>query len=144
MPDPGSYILARAMGRDILLEASQLLEVLPAVPVRPLPGPVPGISGVILHQGEFLPVLDWAGLPGTPGQVVWATALAVLKRRLALPLESLDGVLDSVGESSGFGVADGDPWEEIVACICPVGEARFPLLDADKLVAWLHHQRARH
>ncbi len=143
MSELGTLILARAQGRDLLLEASQILEVLPAAPVTSLPGPVPGIAGVLLYHGEFLPVLDWNGLPGHFGGMIWASALAILKRRLALPLEELAGVLEHEGEGPGLEPAEGDPWEEILACKCAVGGASMPLLDPDKLVDWLHHQRSR-
>lgn len=143
MSELGTLILARAQGRELLLEASQILEVLPAAPVTHLPGPVPGIAGVLLYHGEFMPVLDWNGLPGNPGGMVWASALAILKRRLALPLEELAGVLEHEGEEPGLESAEGDPWEEILACKCAVDAASIPLLDPDKLVDWLHHQRSR-
>ena len=143
MSDLGALILARAQGRELLLDASQILEVLPAAPVTPLPGPVPGIAGVLLYHGEFLPVLDWNALPGIPGGMIWASALAILKRRLALPLEEIGGVLEHEGKGPAPEPAEGDPWEEILACRCAVGTASVPLLDPDKLVDWLHHQRAR-
>ena len=144
MSELGTLILARAQGRDLLLEASQILEVLPAASVTPLPGPVPGIAGVLLYHGEFMPVLDWNALPGHPGGMIWASALAILKRRLALPLEGISGVLEQPrGEGPGLEPAEGDPWEEVLACRCTVGGVPMPLLDSDKLVGWLHHQRAK-
>ena len=143
MSELGTLILARAQGRDLLLDASQILEVLPAAPVTVLPGPVPGIAGVLLYHGEFLPVFDWNTLPGTPAGRSSTSALAILKRRLALPLEELAGVLDQEGEGPGPEPAEGDPWEQILACRWAVGTASMPLLDPDKLVDWLHHHRAR-
>jgi hypothetical protein len=143
MSELGTLILARAQGRDLLLEAAQILEVLPAAPVTALPGPVPGIAGVLLYHGEFLPVLDWNGLPGYPGGMIWASALAILKRRLALPLEDIAGVHEPGGEGRVIESAEGDPWEHVLACRCALGGVSMPLLDADKLIGWLHHQRAK-
>lgn len=141
MPDAGILLLARAAGRDLLLAASDLVEVQPAGRVMPLPGPLPGIGGVILHQGEFLPVLDWSFLPGGFAASAPTTALAILKRRLALPLIFLSGALEGSREDLRTEPPGDDPWAPVLACACIIGEPPTPLLDADKLVDWLHQRR---
>ncbi len=141
MPD-GILLLARASGRDLLLAASDLLEVLPAGPVTPLPGPLPGIAGVVLHEGEFLPVLDWNALPGTGGDAAAVTSMAVLKRRLALPLEFLSGALEGKREDLRIEPPGDDPWAPFMVCACAIEGPALPLLDPDKLIDWLHQRRA--
>ncbi len=140
MSETGTLLLARAKGRDLLLEASQLLEMLPPTALAPLPGPVPGIAGVILYQGEFLPVLDWEALPGEAAPAA-PTALGVLRRRLALPLEALSGVVEAEAGERRIEPAGEDPWGAILACRCSLGGPALPLLDPDRLVDWLHQRR---
>ena len=142
MPEGGILLLARAGGRDLLLSALDLIEVLPAAPVTALPGPLPGIGGVILHQGEFLPVLDWAALPGGSRAPAPYAALAILKRRLALPLEFLSGALDRGPGALKTDPPGDDPWGPFLACACVLEGPPLPLLDADKLIGWLHLRRA--
>lgn len=144
MLESGILLLARAGGRDLLLAASDLVEVLPAGPVTPLPGPLPGLSGVILHQGEFLPVLDVAALPGVAGAQVAPVAMAILKRRLALPLEFLSGALEGGREGLKVEPPGQDPWSPIMVCACAVEGPPLPLLDPDKLIDWLHLRRTGH
>jgi hypothetical protein len=141
MPETGVLLLARASGRDLLLSASDLFEVLPAGPVTPLPGPLPGIAGVMLYQGEFLPVLAWEDLPGYTGTPVPPMALAVLKRRLALPLEFLAGALEPGSEGLRIEPSADDPWAPFLLCTCTFEGSTLPLLAPDKLVDWLHHRR---
>lgn len=142
MPDQGILLLARAVSRDLLLAASDLVEVLPAGPIAPLPGPLPGIAGVILHQGEFLPVLDWAALPGATAPARPTVAMAILKRRLALPLEFLSGALEGGRENLKMEPPGADPWAPFMVCACVVEGPPLPLLDSDKLIDWLHQRRA--
>jgi chemotaxis signal transduction protein len=142
MPERGILLLARAVSRDLLLSASDLIEVLPATPVTLLPGSLPGIAGVILHQGEFLPVLDWAALPGAAGPPRPPVAMAILKRRLALPLEFLSGALEGGRENLTVESPGADPWAPFMVCACAVEGSPLPLLDSDKLIDWLHRRRA--
>jgi chemotaxis signal transduction protein len=142
MPERGILLLARAAGRDLLLAASDLVEVLPAGPVTPLPGPLSGIAGVILHQGEFLPVLDWRALPGVDAPPGSPVAMAILKRRLALPLAFLSGALEAGRESLKVEPPGEDPWAPFMVCACAVEGPPLPLLDADKLIDWLHQRHS--
>jgi chemotaxis signal transduction protein len=141
MSEGGVLILGRAAGRDLLLNASDLIEMLPAGSITPLPGPLPGIAGVILYQGEFLPVVDWAAMPGCEQGLVWATSMAVLKSRLALPLEFLSGALEAGHEGLRVDPSGDDPWAPFLSAICTFEGSTLPLLDPDKLIDWLHHRR---
>ena len=96
MPESGSWLLVKAAGRDLLLSTRDLREVVDPSPPTPLPGALPGIQGVVLHQGEFLPVLAWEDLPGGRRPEGPPEALAVLRTRLALPLERLVGTLEEL------------------------------------------------
>jgi chemotaxis signal transduction protein len=142
MSETVTLLLGRAQGREILIEASQLLEVLPAMPVSPLPGPVPGIAGVILYQGEFLPVFDWRALDGHAAPSA-PKALGVLRRRFALPLDELAGTVDSGNSASRIESSAEDPWADILACRYTLEGSALPLLDSDKLIAWLHQRRGK-
>jgi chemotaxis signal transduction protein len=129
---------ARAAGRAFLLPVSDLREVVAATPVTAIPGGPPGIQGVVLHQGEFLPVLDWAAIPGAgvPGP---PAAMAVLRPRLGVPLEHLAGTLDA--PEGSWGDPAEDPWASILAGLCHVGDLDLPVLDPDRLLGVLHRLR---
>ena len=129
---------ARAAGRAFLLPVADLREVVAASPVTAIPGGPPGIQGVVLHQGEFLPVLDWAAVPGA-GQLGPPTAMAVLRPRLGLPLEGLTGTLERPEGSWSDPMED--PWAPILAGLCRVGDLDLPVLDPDRLLGLLHRLR---
>jgi len=134
------FLHARAAGRELLLPVSDLREVVAFAPVTPIPGGPPGIQGVVLHQGEFLPVLDWTAIEGCPARLEPAVAMAVLRPRLGLPLEGLTGTVDAP-EEGWRDPAEGDPWAPIMAGLCQVGGRDLPLLDPDRLLALLHRLR---
>jgi len=142
MPERGVLLLARAAGRDLLLSASDLFEVLPASPITPLPGPLLGIAGVMLYQGEFLPVLAWEDLPGVDGTPVPPVAMAILKRRLALPLEFLSGALEPGQGGWQINPPGEDPWAPFLVSVCASEGPNLPFLDPDKLIDWLHRRRS--
>ncbi len=96
MSEAGSWLQVRAAGRDLLLPTREVREVVTPLAPAPLPGRLPGIQGVVLHQGEFLPVLAWEDLPGSMRPERPPEALAVLRTRLALPLERLVCTLDGL------------------------------------------------
>ena len=141
MRDDHALILGRARGRSFLLAASDLMEIIPPEPVRPLPGTIPGIAGVVLYGGEFLPTLAWEQLPGPGGSESPTQAMAVLKRRLVLPLEHLDGDLEGELDSWEQAPPGDDPWALFLSCQYHVQDLRLPLIDADKLISWLHDCR---
>jgi purine-binding chemotaxis protein CheW len=131
---------ARAAGREILLRVADLREVVAFTPVTPLPSGPPGIQGVVLHEGEFLPVLDWTVVEGGLAREEAPVAMAVLRPRLGLPLEGLTGTVEFPGEG-WLDPPEGDPWGPILAGLCRVRGQDLALLDPDRLLALLHRLR---
>ncbi len=125
---------------DLLLATSDLREVVAPTPVSDLPGRPRGIQGVMIYQGEFLPVLAWGDLPGceaTPGLPV---AMAVLRPRLALPIERLIGMISPA--SDAWQEADeGDARDAWLGGVCQAGDLPLPLVDPDRLIALLQRLR---
>lgn len=140
MSETFSLLHVQAAGRELLLAAADLREVIAPLTVSDLPGGPPGIQGVIIHQGEFLPVLAWKDLPGTADSPGPIEALAVLRPRLGLPLERLFGAVEP-GEAPWKPVPEDDPWHSVCAGLCPVAGRDLPLLDPDRLIALLHRLR---
>ena len=119
---------------------ADLREVVAFTPVTPLPSGPPGIQGVVLHEGEFLPVLDWTAVEGGLARQEPPVAMAVLRPRLGLPLEGLTGTVESPGEG-WLDPPEGDPWAPILAGLCRVRGQDLALLDPDRLLALLHRLR---
>jgi chemotaxis signal transduction protein len=140
MSDAGSWLMARAGGRELLISMHDLREVVAPMPVSPLPGSARGIGGVVIHQGEFLPVLAWGDLPGCPQSPVPPAALAVGRLRLGIPLERLGGALDLGTEDWREPPAD-DPWRTWVDAVGRVGDRELPRIDLDRLIALLRRYR---
>lgn len=140
MSDQGGWLLAKAAGRDLLLSTLDLREVVAPLPVSPLPGCSRGIAGVVIHQGEFLPVLAWNELPGCVRGSEPPTALAVGRLRLGLPLERMGGTLDLGAEAWREPPAD-DPWRDWIDAVGRVGDRDLPRLDLDCLIALLRRYR---
>jgi chemotaxis signal transduction protein len=138
--ESSTFLHAWAAGREILLPVHDLREVVAFTPVTPLPGGPRGIQGVVLHQGEFLPVLDWKAVPGCPPDLEPALAMAVLRPRLGLPLDRLIGTLEAL-EAGWQEPPEDDPWSPIMVSLCRVDDRDLPLLDPDRLLALLHRLR---
>lgn len=126
-----------AAGRDLLLPVQDLREVMAPLPVAPLPGAPVGIQGVVIHEGEFLPVLGWSDLPGSHGWAGPMAAMAVLRPRLGIPLERLLGTLE-LAPQVWSAPPEGDPWSPLMAGVCEVEGRSLPVLDPDRLIALLH------
>lgn len=136
MSETAPLLLVQAAGRDLLLSTQDLREVVAPTAVASLPGGPPGILGVVIHQGEFLPVLAWSDLPGgTPAGET--AALAVLRPRLALPLERLVGTVE-LPPDGWRAVPEEDPWAPLMSGLGRVEGREAPLLDPDRLIALLH------
>ncbi len=140
MFDRGSWLQARAAGRDLLLSTLDLREVVTPTPVSPLPGRPRGIAGVVIHQGEFLPVLSWGDLPGCEVGTGTPVALAVMRLRLGIPLDRLVGTLD-LGPEAWRETPEDDPWRPWVDAVGRVGERDLPRLDLDRLITLLRQFR---
>lgn len=137
MSEAATLLHVQAAGRDLLLPVLDLREVTAPLPVAPLPGAPVGIHGVVVHEGEFLPVLRWSDLPGSSGWTGPMAALAVLRPRLGIPLDCLLGTLEA-GEQAWSAPPEDDPWNPLMAGLCDVGGRSLPVLDPDRLVALLH------
>lgn len=140
MSENALLLRGKAAGRNILLPMGDLREVVALTPITPLPGGPPGIQGVVLYQGEFLPVLDWTALQGCPARLEPAVVMAVLMPRLGLPLEGLTGTMEAP-EEGWSDPAEGDLWAPILAKVCRVGGEELALLDPGHLLAVLHRLR---
>lgn len=141
MSSRGSWLQARAAGRDLLLSTLDLREVVAPMPIAPLPGGSRGIAGVVIHQGEFLPVLAWGELLGGREAPEIPTALAVLRLRLGVPLGCLGGTLSLAPELWRDPPGD-DPWLPWIDAVARVGGKDLPRLDLDRLMALLRGFRA--
>jgi chemotaxis signal transduction protein len=137
--EPRTLLHVLAAGHHLLLATQDLREVVAASPITPLPGPSKGIQGVVIHQGEFLPVLAWEDLPGGGGIPAPHPVLAVLRPRLAIPVERMLGMVDTVPEGWGEPESDAHLWASAEG---DLGDLRAVLLDPERLVALLRRFRA--
>jgi chemotaxis signal transduction protein len=125
---------------DLLLSTLDLREVVEPTPVAPLPGRLRGIRGVVIYQGEFLPVLAWEDLPGCqtpPGRPV---AMAVLRRRLGLPIERMIGTINPPSDA-WHDLDEGDAANRWLGGVCRVGDQTLLLVDPERLIALLKRLR---
>jgi chemotaxis signal transduction protein len=125
---------------DLLLAPSDLREVVASSPVAPLPGRPRGIQGVVIYQGEFLPVLAWEDLPECPAPPGRPVALAVLRPRLGLPIEQVVGMVDLPTEAWQKQEQGNRPahW---LGGVCRMGDRVLFVVDPDRLVGLLHGLR---
>jgi chemotaxis signal transduction protein len=128
---------------DLLFSPSDLREVVAPVPVSSLPGRPRGIQGVVIHQGEFLPVLAWEELPGSRGLAGPPTALAVLRPRLGILLERLEGMVELPHEAWRE-CDEADPKAAWSGAVGRVGNRDFHRVDTDRLIALLRRFRGEH
>ncbi len=140
MSDAKNWLHVKAGGLDLLISTGDIQEVIPSGEVAPLPGRPRGIQGVVVHQGEFLPVLAWGDLPGCPIFPGRPTALAVLRRRLGLPLEAIFGNQSLPAEGWCDLDAD-DPLAPWLGGTCQVEQGRLWWLEPSRLVAHLRRFR---
>jgi chemotaxis signal transduction protein len=138
--EQGAWLHVRAAGRDLLLSTLDLREVVAVAPVSPLPGRPWGIQGVVIYEGEFLPVLAWEDLPGCGGPSAPSVAMAVLRPRLGLPLERIIGTVEF--PPAAWREADEkDPAVGWQGGACQIGDLMIPLVDSDRLIALLRRFR---
>jgi len=78
------FLLFDLDGERYALDARDVAQVLPLVPVRPFPGTPPWIAGVIDHAGGPVPVIDLAMLAlGRPSSAFMSTRLVLVYDRRA-------------------------------------------------------------
>lgn len=125
---------------DLLLSTMDLREVVAPSPVSPLPGGPRGIQGVVIHQGEFLPVLAWEDLPGCPVPPAAPVAMAVLRPRLGIPLERMFGMIDLPADAWRE-VDEADPAAAWLSGLGRLGDLDLRVVDTERLVALLRSFR---
>ena len=140
MSDMGAWIYVQAAGMDLLLPTADLREVVAASPISPLPGRPKGIQGVVVYQGEFLPVLAWEDLPGCQAPQAPPVAMAVLRPRLAIPIEHMIGAMD-LPPGARQEVDEIDPTQGWTGGTCEVEGQVFRMVDTDRLIALLQRFR---
>jgi chemotaxis signal transduction protein len=117
---------------DLLLSTLDLREVVASTPIAPLPGRPRGIYGVVIYQGEFLPVLAWKDLPGCQTPPGKPMAMAVLRPRIGTISPPPEAWQD---------VDPGDARERWLGGVCRVEGQTLLLVDPDRLIALLHRLR---
>lgn len=140
MSERGSWLHVRASGMDLALSTLDLREVVAMEAVSPLPGRPHGIQGVVIFQGEFLPVLAWGDLPGCTVSAAIPTAMAVLRPRLAVPIDRMVGMI-GVSTATLHQVEEADPASGWTGGLLQVGDLKLRLLDPDRLIALLRRFR---
>jgi chemotaxis signal transduction protein len=121
---------------DLVLSTLDLREVVAMTPISPLPGRPPGIQGVVVYQGEFLPVLAWEDIPGCALSKVPPMAMAVLRPRLAIPLERMIGMID-LSKGTHRTVSENDLTITWIGGRVRMGALDLRVLDPDRLIALL-------
>ena len=97
------------------IEAVGVVEVVPSVPLRAVPGTVPGVTGLLRFRGGLVPVVDlgilWAGRP-SPARMSSRIVVCELERA---------GRADGSGTPGGGGGTAAPPasWADTAALACP-------------------------
>ena len=95
---------------------------------------------MVVYQGEFLPILAWEDFPGCQAPPGEPMAMAVLRRRLGLPLEELVGTMDPPAES-WLEAEEDDEAGSWLSGLCRVDGLELRRVDPDRLIALLHRFR---
>lgn len=140
MSDPGVWLAGHAGGLSLLIAMSDLREVVAPGPVALLPGGSRGIRGVMVHQGEFLPVLAWEDLPGGSPLAADPVVLALLRPRLGLPLERMAGTI-TLGSAAWEDLPESDARGAWVRGQVLLEGGPALLVDPDRLVGLLRRFR---
>lgn len=140
MSEQGSWLHVQASGMDLALSTRDLREVVAMEAVSPLPGRPQGIQGVVIFQGEFLPVLAWKDLPGCPDLVGSPTAMAVLRPRLAIPMDRMMGMIEA-SDTLLRKTDENDPVSSWSSGLLLLGSQELRVLDPVRLIALLRRFR---
>jgi purine-binding chemotaxis protein CheW len=135
-PLPGMHLAVDVAGRQALLPASRVLEVVPLVPFSALPRPVPHAPGAFLFRGQPVVALDLASLLGAPREPDLDAHLVVLAARhpFALLVDRARPLRAAAVVAPGDADA-GEGWRgsPLVATLCRCGEEVLPLLSTAAL-----------
>ena len=73
------FLLVRLGDERYVLDALQVVEVLPVVNWKTVPQSAPGILGVVNYRGQIVPLLDLAEfIAGTPSQLKMSTRIVLI------------------------------------------------------------------
>lgn len=130
-PLPGMHLAVEVAGRQALLPAGRVLEVVPLVPFSPLPRSVPHAPGAFLFRGQPVVALDLASLVGAAREPDLDAHLVVLAARqpFALLVDRARPLRAAPVVAPGDADA-GEGWRAspLVAALCRCGEEVLPLL----------------
>lgn len=139
MREGGLFLRAEVAGRELLIPAADLQEVLPLEEPEPFPANLMGLVGVVPFHGEPLPLLDWEAFQT---DAKGAGLIAVLKRRLGVPIHRILEVRDTEG-APVVGLKRGDPWNPLLGHRLRLSGHSQAVLDVEKLLALLHNRSLR-
>jgi len=98
-----------AGGQTYAIETAAVVEVLPVVPIRPLPRLPEYVLGVVAYRGRMIPVIDLARrLTGEPARARLSTRLIVIETRSgpSTATSRLGIVVENLVSTVGAGDAD--------------------------------------
>ncbi len=80
MSHPTVHVLHFGVGAErYAVPSARVTEVLPRVPLRPVPGTLPGVAGLLSYRGQVIPVVDLCALFGHgPAPARLSTRIAVV------------------------------------------------------------------
>jgi chemotaxis-related protein WspB len=120
------YLLCRIGADRYAVAAPRIVEVLPVVQLKRLPGAVPGVAGLCNVHGRVVPVVDLSLLAtGRPAPAQWGTRLLLVPgpggadRLLGLLVEEATELrrLDDAAFADSGVRHDGAPWLGPVATV---------------------------
>lgn len=111
---PSDDLIFRIDGLRCGLDAARVLEVLPALAVRPLPGAAPFVAGTIDVRGTVVPVLDLRVRFGRPRRAMQLSDRLILARAhgrtLAVWVDVVEGLVsrdrDALTAAGGMMIGD--------------------------------------
>ena len=97
MSAPSSVVTYRWEGEEWAFELSDVVEVVGARPVTPVPGMDPRVLGIVTWRGRTLPVVVPRALKDSPGAPDLKKRLLVLRRpgTFAVPVDEPGRVIDA-------------------------------------------------
>lgn len=135
-------LLFEVAGQHYGLDASHVVEVVPAVRLRPLPGVPAYVAGLCRYRGSLVPVLDLSPMLGGPPSVPrYSTRLVLVRHQssagqsqvIGLLAERADqGVTESLGDLTSSGIAT--PETPYLGKLATEGGKTVQLVTVDQLI----------
>ncbi|ATE79515.1 chemotaxis protein CheW [Pseudomonas sp. B21-017] len=114
MPTKQSLFLVFRIGNErYALQAIEVAEVLPQLPLKPIPRAPDWVAGVFAYRGAVVPVIDLSALTfGQPAQARTSTRLVLVHYRPdeARPAQLLGLILEQVTDTLRCNPADFQPY----------------------------------